>query len=97
MGTLPQQVKADKQSALAAGSGGLREVFLQSLTYISAGTSLALVLPFVVVFAGEAPNCDEDLVLDDHVGRVLVQLPAAAFLAHDDVLHPGAVIAGPEY
>ena len=33
---------------------GLAEVLFQSLTFISPGTSLALVLPFVVVFAGGA-------------------------------------------
>jgi amino acid transporter len=54
MSTLPQDVKADKVSTLAAESVGLREVFFQSLTYISPGTSLALVLPFVVIFAGGA-------------------------------------------
>ena len=54
MSTLPQNVAADKVNALAAESVGLREVFFQSLTYISPGTSLALVLPFVVLFAGGA-------------------------------------------
>ncbi len=41
-------------SKLAAESVNLVEVFFQSLTYISPGTSLALVLPFVVAFAGGA-------------------------------------------
>ena len=41
-------------SRLEAESVNLIEVFFQSLTFISPGTSLALVLPFVVVFAGGA-------------------------------------------
>lgn len=43
-----------RESTLEAESVNLVEVFFQSLTYISPGTSLALVLPFVVVFAGGA-------------------------------------------
>lgn len=38
-----------RESTLEAESVNLVEVFFQSLTYISPGTSLALVLPFVVV------------------------------------------------
>ncbi len=41
-------------SKLEAESVNFVEVFFQSLTYISPGTSLALVLPFVVVFAAGA-------------------------------------------
>ena len=56
MSTLPQDATAgsDKVSTLAGESVGFTEVLFQSLTYISPGTSLALVLPFVVVFAGGA-------------------------------------------
>jgi amino acid transporter len=45
---------AKEKSKLEAESVNLVEVFFQSLTYISPGTSLALVLPFVAVFAGGA-------------------------------------------
>ncbi len=56
MSALPQDATADsdKVSTLASESVGFTEVLFQSLTYISPGTSLALVLPFVVVFAGGA-------------------------------------------
>ena len=56
MSALPQDVTADsgKVSSLEAESVGFAEVLFQSLTFISPGTSLALVLPFVVVFAGGA-------------------------------------------
>jgi amino acid transporter len=56
MSALPQDVSAgsEKVSTLEAESVGFTEVLFQSLTYISPGTSLALVLPFVVVFAGGA-------------------------------------------
>jgi amino acid transporter len=56
MSALPQDVTpgSDKVSTLASESVGFTEVLFQSLTYISPGTSLALVLPFVVVFAGGA-------------------------------------------
>jgi amino acid transporter len=56
MSALPQDVTtgSGKVSALEAESVGFTEVLFQSLTYISPGTSLALVLPFVVVFAGGA-------------------------------------------
>jgi amino acid transporter len=56
MSALPQDVSAgsEKVSTLDAESVGFTEVLFQSLTYISPGTSLALVLPFVVVFAGGA-------------------------------------------
>ena len=42
------------KSALAGESIGFLEVLFQSLTYVSPGTSLALVLPFVVAFSGGA-------------------------------------------
>jgi amino acid transporter len=56
MTALPRQAPGDtgKVSSLAAESVGLTEVLFQSLTYISPGTSLALVLPFVVAFSGGA-------------------------------------------
>lgn len=56
MSALPQDVTAGsgKVSTLESESVGLTEVLFQSLTFISPGTSLALVLPFVVVFAGGA-------------------------------------------
>jgi amino acid transporter len=56
MSAPPQDVEAGsgKVSSLASESVGFTEVLFQSLTYISPGTSLALVLPFVVVFAGGA-------------------------------------------
>jgi amino acid transporter len=56
MSALPRETSADtgKTSSLAAESVGFLEVLFQSLTYISPGTSLALVLPFVVVFSGGA-------------------------------------------
>jgi len=53
MSTVPEN-RANTKSTLEAESVNLIEVFFQSLTYISPGTSLALVLPFVVVFAGGA-------------------------------------------
>jgi amino acid transporter len=56
MSALSQDAAADsgKVSTLQAESVGFTEVLFQSLTYISPGTSLALVLPFVLVFAGGA-------------------------------------------
>src|SRR5262249_53396859 len=56
MSAPPQDVRAGsgKVSTLESESVGLTEVLFQSLTFISPGTSLALVLPFVVVFAGGA-------------------------------------------
>jgi amino acid transporter len=56
MSALPRQASGgtSKVSSLAAESVGFLEVLFQSLTYISPGTSLALVLPFVVVFSGGA-------------------------------------------
>jgi amino acid transporter len=56
MNAVPQggETRSRKVSTLAAESVGFPEVLFQSLTYISPGTSLALVLPFVVVFSGGA-------------------------------------------
>jgi amino acid transporter len=56
MSTLPRETPSDtgQTSSLAAESVGFLEVLFQSLTYISPGTSLALVLPFVVIFSGGA-------------------------------------------
>jgi amino acid transporter len=56
MSTVPQNGggRPGRVSTLAAESVGFPEVLFQSLTYISPGTSLALVLPFVVVFSGGA-------------------------------------------
>lgn len=54
MATKTDTAEQTNITQLRSGSVGFIEVLFQSLTYISPGTSLALVLPFVVVFAGGA-------------------------------------------
>jgi amino acid transporter len=56
MSASPREPRAGtgSKSALAGESIGFLEVLFQSLTYVSPGTSLALVLPFVVAFSGGA-------------------------------------------
>ena len=50
----PMPSAANQPGALVPESVGFVEVIFQSLTYISPGTSLALVLPFVVAYAAGA-------------------------------------------